>query len=270
MARARSFRGNSRSGSFGRRSPGIGVMEIMSIHPETNPVLRVLGLIIRLRAELTTITVVLTAYFVLRARIGPDSTLVTFGVAAVVVFAVPATRRFIVSRVWCVITRHRMRSCFVKTPARIRYGRFPFLLWSTPSPVGERVRVWLPAGLAVKDLIGMTDELAVACWATEARVTANRKWAALVTVDIVRRDPLAVRNPLTPPIVEDIDDEPATVNGTITPLPNRSRIPAPRSDTNGQRPTGSRSPRTPHPSTKREDSEPPVSGFGGMDVSDYI
>src|SRR5207249_214966 len=70
MARARNFRGNSRSGRFGRRT---GVVEIIT-HPEANPVLQVLGLIVRLRAELATLTVVLTAYFILRARIGPDST----------------------------------------------------------------------------------------------------------------------------------------------------------------------------------------------------
>ena len=69
-------------------------------------------------------------------------------------------------------------------------GKLPYLLWSRPSPIGERIRVWLPAGLSVKDLERSTDALAAACWARSARFTPVRGQAALVVLDIIRRDPL--------------------------------------------------------------------------------
>ncbi|MEV6495643.1 hypothetical protein AB0M20_44565 [Actinoplanes sp. NPDC051633] len=54
--------------------------------------------------------------------------------------------------------------------------------------------MWLRPGLSLHDLEqpGQVQKLAVACWANEARVTrASRKYAALIRVDITRREPLA-------------------------------------------------------------------------------
>ena len=124
-----------------------------------------------------------------------------------VLLVIPASRRFMVRRMWSVITRHRMRACFVQSRTMTLDGRMPFLLWSRPSPVGERVRVWLPAGLSVKDIEDDSQRLAAACWAHEARITPTRHQAALVIVDVIRRDPLTARTVLTPAVLDDIDGD---------------------------------------------------------------
>jgi hypothetical protein len=107
-------------------------------------------------------------------------------------------------------------------------GRMPYLWWSRPSPVGERVRVWLPVGLSVKNLERVTAELATACWAREVRITSSRSQAAYVVVEVVRRDPLGSNLVLTPAVIddlepEDISDDDAS-DGTVVPLPDRASL----------------------------------------------
>ena len=68
----------------------------------------------------------------------------------------------------------------------------PLLLWARPTPAGERVWLWLRPGLELADLDGKTGRIAVACWAKQVRVlAASERYAALIRVDITRRDPLA-------------------------------------------------------------------------------
>jgi hypothetical protein len=51
--------------------------------------------------------------------------------------------------------------------------------------------VWLRPGLDLSDLDGKTGRMAVACWAGALRVVgASTRFAALVRVDVTRRDPL--------------------------------------------------------------------------------
>jgi hypothetical protein len=53
---------------------------------------------------------------------------------------------------------------------------------------------WLRPGLDLSDLEGRIGKLAVACWAKEVRVVhASRRFAALIRVDVARRDPLVGR-----------------------------------------------------------------------------
>jgi hypothetical protein len=215
------------------------------------------------------------------------------------ILVTPASRRFLNRRWWAVTTRHRLRACFLQTRTMTHDGKLPFLLWSRPSPVGERVRVWLPAGLSVKDLERVTAETAAACWASEVRLTPNRRQAALVVVDVIRRDPLT-GDALTPQVVNDLDtDRPDQVDlveddatgtdgfGTVVPLlPPRSTLPPPLSgdtpDTvttgptaaTGQNGSRTRTRKNPAPAgsdtTAASTGEPPVTGFGGVDVSDYL
>src|SRR6185312_9737322 len=93
----------------------------------------------------------------------------------------------------------------------------------------EKVRVWLPAGLSVKDLEKVTTETAAACWASDVRITPTRSQAALVVVDVIRRDPLT-GGALTPAV----DDEAAGTDGpggTVVPLPSRATLPPPATGT---------------------------------------
>ncbi len=120
-------------------------------------------------------------------------------------------RRRVVAWAWCAVVRHRLRLCFaefIRSAARSSPIFLPLILLARPTPAGERVWVWLRPGLDLSDLDGRTGKLAVACWAGEVRVVrASARRAALVRVDITRRDPLtgAVRSPLarSVPIVSD-------------------------------------------------------------------
>jgi hypothetical protein len=113
--------------------------------------------------------------------------------------AVGRTRRFLRAWAWCVIVRHRLRLCFaefIRAASRVRPGSLPLILVARPTPAGERVWVWLPPGLDFADLESRADKLAVACWAGEVRVVrASARFAALVRVDVARRDPLAALVP---------------------------------------------------------------------------
>ena len=102
--------------------------------------------------------------------------------------------RLVVAWVWCAVVRHRLRLCFaefIRAASRVHPGSLPLILLARPTPAGERVWVWLRPGLDLSDLDGRTGKMAVACWAGEVRVVrASARFAALVRVDVTRRDPL--------------------------------------------------------------------------------
>lgn len=173
-----------------------------------------------------------------------------------VLLGVPAAlapvRRRIVATWWCLAVRHRLRMCFAAFIATNREGTLPLILPARSTPAGERVWIWLRPGLSLRDLEqeGQVQKLAVACWANEVRVArASRKYAALIRVDITRREPLArtIASPLPdyvpadmptnapvspgmPPVGVDLPEVPAPE--APAPRPVRQRRPRP----NGQAP----------------------------------
>jgi len=110
---------------------------------------------------------------------------------------VPRVRRWLSVWSWCAVVRHRLRVCFaqfVRAANRTHPGSLPLILWARPTPAGERVWLWLRPGLDLEDLDGKTGKLAVTCWAGEVRVVrASQRYAALLRIDIARRDPLSGR-----------------------------------------------------------------------------
>ena len=56
-------------------------------------------------------------------------------------------------------------------------------------------------GLSLVELEDRTEHLAAACGAREARLQRSRRWAALIRVDIVRRDPLTTPKPIRSPLL---------------------------------------------------------------------
>src|SRR3954464_1936939 len=112
MARS-SVRGGARSAQRQRSHRGrkgqSGAIEFFT-RPEQHIVWRVLGFLIRARAELGLTVVTLTVWFVASDQFGPDTTVIGIAAVTLVVFAVPVSRRFVVRRAWCVATRHRMRT----------------------------------------------------------------------------------------------------------------------------------------------------------------
>lgn len=253
-------------------------------HPDRDRSRRILGWVVRARAELTTVILLLTAYVVLLKSTGWSSTtvLIVEGTTVIALICLPGTR----ARMWAVTSRHRIYKCMYETRTMTPNGTLPYLIWASPSPVGERIRVWLPAGLSVTDLASITEALAAACYATEARTEVNRRFTHLVTVTIVRRDPFTGKRLVRPGFTTIVPTKRG--KGEFAPLSDRSTLPVPPAPTPpGQHPTvlagktaknrGDRTTtssaagagNTP-PSDTSEPAPPSVVGVGGTDVSDYV
>jgi hypothetical protein len=97
-------------------------------------------------------------------------------------------RRSLVARLWCVITPHRLRVGCVEARIHSRRGRLPSVLLTHRVPDGERLLLRCPAGVSAEDFRSARPMLRAACWAKDIRVTAHRRHAQLVTIDVVRAD----------------------------------------------------------------------------------
>ncbi|MFU8851117.1 hypothetical protein ACNAW0_09060 [Micromonospora sp. SL1-18] len=185
---------------------------------------------------------------------------VTAGVVALVVgvpAAVPVIRRTVFGWFMCLFVRHRLRVCFAQFIISNRSGSLPLILWAKPTPVGERVWVYLRPGLSLADLEGRLDRIAVACNASTALIErASDGNAAYLRFDIKRREVLTaeVGSPLVDVI--DPDNTPATerITGSVptaldlpdvdvpaVTLPAQPKKP-PATTANGSKPAASTSP----------------------------
>ena len=153
-----------------------------------------IGVAWRFRTELTTLAIVLLGGWYLSAAI------TLAGVLAVTLPLLGAaligrrSRRFLARRIWCVVSRHRLQKACYETRLHTRSGRLPLVLRIHPTEVGEQALIWCRAGICFEDFEAHTGEIAAACYAREARIERNRRWAQLVVIDIVRRDTLAPGN----------------------------------------------------------------------------
>ena len=145
----------------------------------------------RWRTELTTLTMTLAALWRLALLIALLWAAVALAGLVLVLAFVPTTRRFITRRFWCVLARHRLQRLCYEARLHTRSGRLPLILWTRPTKVGERIHVLCRAGICAEDFEAHIGELRAACYARDARVTRNRRWSQLVTIDVIRRDTLA-------------------------------------------------------------------------------
>jgi hypothetical protein len=100
-------------------------------------------------------------------------------------------RRNVKAIAFCLISRHRIRTCFSEFIITNRYGTLPLILWAKPTPAGERLWIFLRPGLAVSDVQDRADQIAVACWASSVVIElADPSNSALLQIDVKRRDPL--------------------------------------------------------------------------------
>ena len=152
------------------------------------------GIAWRWRAELAIIAVLTAAWWRLDTWTTLIWAFIVLAVLAGLVLGVPHSRRFITRRVWCVLARHRLHRLCYEARLHTRAGRLPLILWIRPTQVGERAWVLCRAGICAEDFGDRTGELRAACYARDARVTRNRRWSHLVTIDIIRRDTLAASN----------------------------------------------------------------------------
>ncbi len=164
--------------------------------------------------------------------------------------AVPAIRRRTVALAWCVIVRHRLRVCFSQFIIANKSGSLPLILWARPTPVGERVWVYLRPGLSLSRLQSRLDEIAVTCHASSVLVelASESKKAAYLRFDIKRREVLTANVNSHLPGVIDIENMPSAytppadvptaldlpdVPAEPTPLPSAAK---PANTPNGKKP----------------------------------
>ena len=130
---------------------------------------------------------------------------------------IPAVRRRLVAIAWCVIVRHRLRVCFAQFIRANAPGSLPLILLARPTPVGERVWVYLRPGLSYADLNSRLEKIAVACHAASVVVEkASEKNSALLRIDIKRREVLTdtVTSPL-PGLVDPAAPTTPRTSGTV-------------------------------------------------------
>jgi len=188
-----------------------------------------LGVLLRWRAEILLTAVFLVGMAWLYHQVGEGYAWLTFAGLVVVLVLVPQTRWFVFSRFWCLVDRHRLRTCLRQARARTMNldGALPFMLWARPTKTGERVWLWSRAGSSAGDLESVLEYIAPACYARDARVHRVRKLSTLFAVEVIRRDPLDRSTPIDSPLAKVASlvrkthsegTEPITA-ATVTPLP---------------------------------------------------
>src|SRR6266851_889242 len=159
------------------------------------------GMAWRWRTELTILTITAAALWRLTLLTTLTWAAITLATLVAALLGVPITRRFITRRFWCLLGRHRLQRLCYEARLHTRSGRLPLVLWTRPTKVGERARVLCRAGICAEDFEAHIGELRAACYAREARVTRNRQWSHLVTIDIIRRDTLAADRHVPSPLM---------------------------------------------------------------------
>ena len=149
------------------------------------------GAIFRFRTELVLLLVAIAGAAELAKAITFGWAMIILTVLALTVLAVPYTRRLVIRRAWCIVSRHRIQKACFETRMHTRSGRLPLVLRITPTEVGERALIWCRAGICAADFEAHAPEIAAACYARQARIEGHKRWAQLVQLDIVRRDTLA-------------------------------------------------------------------------------
>ena len=152
------------------------------------------GTLFRFRTELATITAITAGGWELAKAITLTWAVVIVMATAVMGTVLPWSRRFVIRRAWCVLSRHRIQKVCFETRMHTRSGRLPLVLRITPTEVGERALIWCRAGICAADFEAHTPEIAAACYARQARVEGNKRWAQLLNVDIVRHDTLGAHH----------------------------------------------------------------------------
>jgi hypothetical protein len=155
----------------------------------------------RWRIELALLVTTLAVFWRLAILITALWALIVLAAVITAALVVPHSRRFITRRAWCVISRHRLQRVFYETRMHTRAGRLPLILWIRPTRVGERAWILCRAGVCADDFDAYKAEIGSACYAREARVIRHPKHANLVTLDIIRHDPLTAATIITPKVM---------------------------------------------------------------------
>jgi hypothetical protein len=156
------------------------------------------GVLWRFRSEAAAAIGIAAGFYGLVHAVTLVQAAIITGTVAALIAALPWTRRFIVRRTWCILSRHRIQKVCFETRMHTRSGRLPLVLRIRPTEVGERALIWCRAGICFEDFEAHTAEIAAGCYAREARVERSKRWAQLIIIDVVRRDTLGARHVVTP------------------------------------------------------------------------
>ncbi len=168
-----------------RNNPYILDRALVTVHHSTA------GALWRFRAEALALTVIAGTGWQLALALTVLWAVIILSVFTAALAVLPWTRRFVIRRAWCILSRHRIQRVCYETRMHTRSGRLPLVLRITPTQVGERALIWCRAGICAEDFAAHSAEIAAACYARQARIEGSRRWAQLVNVDVVRRDTLA-------------------------------------------------------------------------------
>jgi hypothetical protein len=135
-------------------------------------------------------------------HIGLIMLLMGLGLIVVLVLAVGPVRRRVLARLMCTLMRHRLYALFHADRLHNRRGQVPLILSVRPTPTGSKAVLWCRPGICVDDLTARMEEIAAACWARTSRITRSIRFAHLVTIEIVRRDPLAAAHLIPSPLAD--------------------------------------------------------------------
>ncbi len=180
--------------------------------------------------------------------------------------AIPQVRRYLTALAWCLIIRHRLRTCFNEFIITNRTGSLPLILWAHPTPAGVRTWVWLRPGLALADLQPRLDLIAVACWSASVTAEpASQTNAAYIRLDIKLRDALTAT--ITPTLLRFIHGPAPASKRDDTPVPTALDLPdVATTDVTPAKPSraDTKAP-VPHPAFKPAQTTTP-----GDDTEDWI
>ncbi|MGQ0719322.1 MAG: hypothetical protein ACT4NP_18810 [Pseudonocardiales bacterium] len=161
---------------------------------------RLVGWVFRHLPEILLVILLIRVWQVTAERIGPLWTNILTVALVVGLVGWRRSRRWLAAVLGCMVTRGRLRTAFAELRLSRRSGRLPFTVALVPTAVGERVWLCCPVGVSAEDIADETDRLRAACFARDVRVTRDRRFSALVVVEVIRRDPLAATAPVTSPL----------------------------------------------------------------------
>ena len=161
---------------------------------------RVLGWVFRHLPEILLIVLLVHLWQITAGQITPLWTNILSLAIAVGLVWWRRSRRWLSGLLGCMLTRARLRAAFAELRLSRRSGRLPLTLALVPTAVGERVWLCCPIGVCAEDIADETDRLRAACFARDIRITRDRRFSALVVIEVVRRDPLAANAPVPSPL----------------------------------------------------------------------
>jgi hypothetical protein len=114
----------------------------------------------------------------------------------------PRARWLVLNRLACARSRRRILACCRQTRVANAAGQLPRVLRSRSTPVGERLLLSVRAGQSAELLDARIEELRAAAKARDVQITRDPGRADMVTVEVIRRDPLTGAAPLPSPLLD--------------------------------------------------------------------